>query len=1242
MTSLSDIPKILPLLSVQEQELLLAELDKLYKLRSNKLMQERFLPFVKHVWPSFIPGAHHAKMAAAFERVANGQTRRLILNMPPRHCLALDTPVLTTAGWKTMETVQPGDYVFGPDGEPTRVLGKSDVHRGRALWRVSDAYGNSVLCDHGHLWNVALCPRRQVFRNMTAQDLGRRKSAKLAWIPDHAPVWFPETPLPVDPFVLGTRIRASPAAKYIPTMYMCASANQRRALLKGLTDTGPLVTSFPTLRDQYIELLWGLGMKAELVGDEVRVAPPARRHISFERAGTGDVQCIEVARWDGLFLAGRALFVTHNTKSEFASYLLPAWFLGKYPAKKVIQTSHTAELAVGFGRKVRNLVDTEVYHSIFPDLVLSADSKAAGRWNTSKGGDYFAIGVGGAVTGKGADLLIIDDPHALAVDTPIATPDGWKTIGTLCVGDYVYGPDGRPTEVTHKSPVYKDRELYEVKTSDGASIYADAKHLWNVRVGASYRNLTTEELVESGGAVPLQAAVQYPAREEFGSEHIPASVEQRWDLLHSLGSVTASGQYVFRNKDEALVRQVVELLHSLGRKCRMRTYNTMHRVTSRPTSHKRARTRSITVTPAGQRGAVQCITVAREDGLFLAGRGYVVTHNSEQEAALAESNPAIYDSTYEWYTSGPRQRLQPGGAIVVVMCMTGDTPVLRPDGTETPLCDIRPGDLVATYESGHLTTARVLNFQSSGYDDVFTIKTQSGKVVRANGNHPFLVEHAGERKWARLKHLCPGMSLVGVMDARDLRGRRHDPVYAPPAKQKFPTTGRTRKPHTGRWATMVNGRVKPVHVVNKSVVGVCARPVIESSIYPHRLLLSSVAHGVLSLATVLPQKNMLVWSPCAATAVTCAATPLPPITRALIGMGSCVSTTTTIVGACVDFCVTIVTSQLATAKRRIYSCALRNTYRLKADPIVEIVPAGREEVFDIEVEHTANFIAGGLVSHNTRWSRRDLTARVLDAAAQRGGEEWEVIEFPAILPSGKPLWPQFWPEAELLALREELPNSKWQAQYQQSPTSDAAAIVKREWWQIWEKEKPPACEFVLTAWDTAFEKTQRADYSACTTWGVFYKEDGDGQQQANIILLNAFRERMEFPTLKQKVIEHYKDWEPDSLIVEKKASGAPLIYELRAMGIPVQEFTPTRGNDKISRLNAVADIFASGRVWAPQTRWAEEVIDEVAEFPAGQHDDYADTVSMALARFRRGGYISTNLDDKSFGEDFQPRHAAYY
>ena len=121
---------------------------------------------------------------------------------------------------------------------------------------------------------------------------------------------------------------------------------------------------------------------------------------AFERVASGELKRLIVN------------MPPRHTKSEFASYLLPAWFLGRFPEKKIIQTAHTAELSVGFGRKVRNLVDSNDYKSVFPSLGLRSDSKAAGRWSTSKNGEYFAIGVGGAVTGKGADLLIIDDPHS--------------------------------------------------------------------------------------------------------------------------------------------------------------------------------------------------------------------------------------------------------------------------------------------------------------------------------------------------------------------------------------------------------------------------------------------------------------------------------------------------------------------------------------------------------------------------------------------------------------------------------------------------------------------------------------------------------------------------------------------------------------------------------------------------------------------------------------------------------------
>jgi len=415
-----------------------------------------------------------------------------------------------------------------------------------------------------------------------------------------------------------------------------------------------------------------------------------------------------------------------HTKSEFASYLLPAWFLGKYPNKKIIQCSNTAELATGFGRKVRNLVGSEQYAKVFPNVSLRQDSKAAGRWSTNHNGEYFAIGVGGTVTGKGADLLIIDDPH------------------------------------------------------------------------------------------------------------------------------------------------------------------------------------------------------------------------SEQEAALAAGDPSVYDKVFEWYTSGPRQRLQPGGSIVVVM---------------------------------------------------------------------------------------------------------------------------------------------------------------------------------------------------------------------------------------------------------------------------------------------------------TRWAKRDLTGRILQSMTDRDGDEWEIIELPAILPSEKPLWPEFWSYDELSKLRIELPLSKWQAQYQQDPTSEEGALVKREWWQEWEHENPPYCQFIIQSWDTAFTKSERADYSACTTWGVFYKDENENDP--HIILLDAVKERMEFPELKARALEYYQEWQPDAFIIEAKASGAPLIFELRRMGIPVQEFTPTRGNDKISRLNSVTDLFASGKVWAPRKRWAEEVIEEMAAFPNSDHDDLVDSSTQALIRFRKGGFVNLPTDEPDEPREFR-RKVAYY
>ena len=287
---------------------------------------------------------------------------------------------------------------------------------------------------------------------------------------------------------------------------------------------------------------------------------------------------------------------------------------------------------------------------------------------------------------------------------------------------------------------------------------------------------------------------------------------------------------------------------------------------------------------------------------------------------------------------------------------------------------------------------------------------------------------------------------------------------------------------------------------------------------------------------------------------------------------------------------------------------------------------------------------GAIIVIMTRWSLLDLTGRLIDYQIKNPEAiPWEIVELPAILnqdeETEKSLWPEQWPLESLKKTRASIDPRYWNAQYMQQPTSEASAIVARRHWRIWEHDDPPKCEYIIQSWDTAFEAKTTADYSACTTWGVFYNEEENDSPQ--VILLDAFKDRMAFPELKQVALKHYKEWEPDAFVVEKKAAGAPLIQVLRAMGIPVQEFSPSRGNDKIVRVNAIADLFTSGKVWAPDTRWAREVIEELAAFPVGEHDDYVDTTSQALLRFRQGGFISLDTDDRD-DKLFAPRKAAYY
>jgi len=273
----------------------------------------------------------------------------------------------------------------------------------------------------------------------------------------------------------------------------------------------------------------------------------------------------------------------------------------------------------------------------------------------------------------------------------------------------------------------------------------------------------------------------------------------------------------------------------------------------------------------------------------------------------------------------------------------------------------------------------------------------------------------------------------------------------------------------------------------------------------------------------------------------------------------------------------------------------------------------------------------------TRWSTKDLTSMLLKNQKEAKADQWEVVEFPAIMEDGKPMWPEYWSQDELVKVKATLPVAKWNAQWMQHPTSEEGAIIKREWWRKWKHDWIPKLQHVIQSYDTAFLKKETADYSAITTWGVFYLSE---DSPLNLILLDALKGRYEFPELRRRALAQYKYWTPETVIIESKASGLPLTHELRQMDIPVVNFTPSKGNDKHVRVNSVAPLFESGIIWAPDLKFSEEVIEECAAFPYGDHDDLVDSTTQAIMRFRQGGFLPHPEDYKD--EKREPMKREYY
>ena len=296
---------------------------------------------------------------------------------------------------------------------------------------------------------------------------------------------------------------------------------------------------------------------------------------------------------------------------------------------------------------------------------------------------------------------------------------------------------------------------------------------------------------------------------------------------------------------------------------------------------------------------------------------------------------------------------------------------------------------------------------------------------------------------------------------------------------------------------------------------------------------------------------------------------------------------------------------------------------------------------------------GKVVLVMTRWHENDLAGHLLkQQEASPLADKWDVVRIPALntaesaaqlstaraelieqgyLPETYPepkLGESFWgaPDREngfcwstedIIRTKNNTPPFKFDALYLQSPSSETGGIIQVDYWQDWSSEDPPECDFIIQSWDTAFSTRTTADYSVVTTWGIFKKDD---LSMANMVLLGMEKGRWDFPTLRQKAVDKYMKHRPDSIVIEKKASGQSLIQDLRLAGLPIQEYQPDR--DKVSRAYAISSLFHNSRIYAPLDKaWAKETIEECRQFPSGPHDDIVDSVTQAVLYVRNGGYL---------------------
>jgi predicted phage terminase large subunit-like protein len=234
------------------------------------------------------------------------------------------------------------------------------------------------------------------------------------------------------------------------------------------------------------------------------------------------------------------------------------------------------------------------------------------------------------------------------------------------------------------------------------------------------------------------------------------------------------------------------------------------------------------------------------------------------------------------------------------------------------------------------------------------------------------------------------------------------------------------------------------------------------------------------------------------------------------------------------------------------------------------------------------------------------------------------------------------------AEREAMAERSYNAQYQQQPEGAGGLILKRNWWRPWkfpdwhpkankDRDLPEFME-IIQVYDTAFEEDEEADFTARTTWGVFENRDlfkdprtgkvKEGKVRVCALLLDRYKERVEFPDLIDEMVESDQKFAPEIILIEKKASGHSAIQTMRRKGLPVKGVKLTDGGDLVNRAHMASYMLKKGCIYYLSRNWSIDVIDECAKFPNGEHDDQVASCVIAWQYMRRYHDLTTEDEAK--------------